>query len=65
MPVMPAKTNMVKPPNAKSMAVVNRILPPQMVATQAKTLMPVGTEISIVVAMKIIRIQLGVPLAYI
>ena len=44
------------------MALVKAMLPRQSVATQPKTLMPVGTAITIVVIMKNMRSQGGVPL---
>ena len=44
------------------MGVCNRILPRHTVAVKAKTLMPVGTAINIVEAIKNIRIQLGTAL---
>ena len=62
-PVMPEKTKLIRPPKANSIAVLRRSLPPQIVATQAKTLIPVGTEISMVENINKIRIQPGVPLA--
>ena len=62
---MPAKTNITKPPKANNMGVVRRILPPQIVATQANTLIPVGIDTNMVVTMKNNRSQPGVPLTYI
>lgn len=64
MPTIPANTKNTNPPKANSMGVFSRNFPPQIVATHAKTLMPVGTDTSIVVSMKTIRIQAGVLLAY-
>ena len=62
MPVMPAKMKLNTPPIANSIAVVSQSLPRQRVASQANTLMPVGTAISMVVTMKTWRIHCGVPL---
>lgn len=63
-PTTPANTNIIKPPKANNIGVLSRILPPQIVANQAKTLIPVGTDTNIVDTMNTIRIQFGVPLAY-
>ncbi len=62
-PVTPANTKLTIPPNANSIGVVSRILPPQIVATQPNTLIPVGTPTSIDVTINKIRIQPGVALA--
>ena len=48
-PDRPPITNIVRKPSAQSMGVVTRMLPSHMVASQEKTLMPVGTAISSVV----------------
>ena len=60
-PVIPAKMKLNKPPRQNSIGVFRRRLPCQSVPSQANTFTPVGTAISIVVNMKIWRIQFGVP----
>jgi hypothetical protein len=44
--------NKIIKPIAQSMGVANTILPPNIVAIQLKTLIPVGTAITIVAALK-------------
>jgi hypothetical protein len=60
--VIPPIRNIDTKPIANQSEVVMSSLPPQMVAVQPNTLMPVGTAITIVVIMKNIRSQAGVPL---
>ncbi len=52
---MPPMTNMLRKPSANSIALVKRILPPQIVPSQLKTLMPVGTAMIIDVIMNGMR----------
>jgi hypothetical protein len=52
MPVKPPKVNRNIKPLAKSIGVVNMILPPNIVAIQLNILIPVGTAIIIVAAVK-------------
>ena len=61
-PVMPANTKFTRPPMQNSIGVVSRSLPPQRVPSQANTFTPVGTAISIVVAMNRSRIHWATPL---
>jgi hypothetical protein len=51
-PVNPPKVKRKIKPLAKSIGVSNQILPPNIVAIQLKTLIPVGTAIIIVAAVK-------------
>jgi hypothetical protein len=51
-PVNPPKVNKKINPFAKSIGVFNTIVPPNIVATQLKILIPVGTEIIIVALVK-------------
>jgi hypothetical protein len=51
-PVKPPKVNKKIKPLAKSIGVSNRIVPPNIVAIQLKILIPVGTAIIIVAAVK-------------
>ena len=51
-PVRPPIVNRKINPIAKSIGVLNSILPPHMVAIQLKILIPVGTAIIIVAAVK-------------
>ena len=62
MPVMPANTKLNRPPRQKSIGVVSRSLPRQMVPSQANTLTPVGTAISMVENIKKLRIHCATPL---
>src|SRR5262245_22632922 len=48
MPVRPATRNWNRKPMQNSMGVLNRILPPHIVASQLKILIPVGTAMAIV-----------------
>src|SRR5437868_6444485 len=52
MPVRPPIRNIDKKPMQNSIGASNEILPPYIVASQLKNLMPVGTEISSVEATK-------------
>lgn len=49
---------------AKSIGVLNSILPPHMVAIQEKTLIPVGTAIIMVAAVKYARVSMSKPTTY-
>ncbi len=51
-PVTPPTVNNVMKPNAKSIGVRITIVPPHNVASQLKILIPVGTAIIIVAAVK-------------
>jgi hypothetical protein len=51
-PVNPPKVNNTMKPIAKSIGVTKTIFPPNIVAIQLKTLIPVGTAITIVAALK-------------
>ena len=51
-PVTPPIVNKNKNPQANNMGVLNSILPPHNVAIQLKILIPVGTAIIIVAAVK-------------
>jgi hypothetical protein len=51
-PVNPPKVNKKMNPLAKSIGVFNTIVPPNIVATQLKILIPVGTAIIIVALVK-------------
>jgi len=51
-PVNPPTVNKKINPNANNSGVLKIILPPHMVAIQLKTLIPVGTAITIVAAVK-------------
>jgi hypothetical protein len=51
-PVNPPIVNKNKNPNANNIGVLNEIDPPQAVAIQLKILIPVGTPIIIVAAVK-------------
>jgi len=51
-PVRPPKVNKKMKPLANNIGVVRTILPPHIVAIQLKILMPVGTAIIIVAAVK-------------
>ena len=52
MPVRPPIRNMERKPRQKSIGDATRILPPYIVASQLKNLMPVGTETRKVAATK-------------
>jgi hypothetical protein len=51
-PVKPPNVNNNIKPIAQSIGVANTIFPPNMVAIQLNTLIPVGTAITIVAALK-------------
>ena len=61
-PVIPPMTKVEINPIANSMELLRVILPPHMVASQPKILIPVGTAMTMVAIMKNIRNQAGVPL---
>ena len=52
MPVTPPTVNSQMKPTAHSIGVLKSMEPPHMVAIQLKILMPVGTAMTIVAAMK-------------
>jgi len=60
-PVVKRKIN----PRAKSKGVLRYNVPPQRVASQLKTLIPVGTAIIIVAAVKYARVSTSSPTVYI
>jgi hypothetical protein len=64
-PVTPPMVNKKRTPNVKSMGVSNLIDPPHNVASQLKTLIPVGTAIIIVAAVKYARVSISKPTVYI
>jgi hypothetical protein len=51
-PVRPPMVNRKMKPRANNIGVANRILPPKRVANQEKILIPVGTAMIIVAAVK-------------
>jgi hypothetical protein len=51
-PVKPPNVNNIMKPLANNIGVFNTILPPNIVAIQLKILIPVGTAITIVAAVK-------------
>jgi len=63
-PVTPPSVNKNKKPQAKSIGVRNSILPPHSVAIQLKILIPVGTPIIIVAAVKYARVSISSPTVY-
>jgi len=64
-PVNPPKVNKNMNPLAKSMGVVNTIVPPNIVAIQLKILIPVGTAMIIVAAVKYALVSTSNPTVYI
>jgi hypothetical protein len=64
-PVSPPKVNNIMNPFANSIGVFITILPPNIVATQLKILIPVGTAIIIVAAVKYARVSTSKPTVYI
>jgi len=64
-PVSPPKVNKEINPLAKSIGVFNEILPPNIVAIQLKILIPVGTAIIIVAAVKYALVSTSRPTVYI
>jgi len=60
-PVTPPKVNKNINPSVNNKGVVNSITPPQRVANQLKTLIPVGTAIIIVAAVKYARVSTSKP----
>lgn len=63
-PVKPPNVNKKMKPFAKSIGVVNTILPPNIVAIQLKILIPVGTAMIIVAAVKYARVSTSRPTVY-
>ena len=61
MPLMPPSVNIVMKPSANSIGVDSSSTPRHIVASQLKTLMPVGMAISIVVIIIGTRNQLNMP----
>jgi hypothetical protein len=64
-PVNPPKVNKIKNPITKSIGVLIFIIPPHIVAIQLKILIPVGTAIIIVAAVKYARVSTSIPTVYI
>jgi hypothetical protein len=64
-PVRPPNVNNMIKPLAKSIGVFMIMLPPNIVATQLKILIPVGTAIIIVAAVKYARVSTSRPTVYI
>lgn len=60
-PVNPPRVNRKIKPKAHNMGTVNLILLPWMVANHLKTLIPVGTAIIIVAAVKYARVSTSIP----
>lgn len=63
-PVSPPKVNKKIKPLANNIGVLNTIFPPNIVATQLKILMPVGTAIIIVAAVKYALVSTSSPTVY-
>ena len=63
-PVKPPNVNKKIKPLAKSIGVFKRIEPPNIVAIQLKILIPVGTAIIIVAAVKYARVSTSSPTVY-
>ena len=64
-PVTPPTVNKKIKPSAKSKGVVKYTCPPHIVANQLKILMPVGTAIIIVAAVKYALTSTSIPTVYI
>jgi hypothetical protein len=64
-PVKPPKVKRKINPFANNIGVVKTILPPNIVALQLKILIPVGTAIIIVAAVKYARVSTSKPTVYI
>ena len=64
-PVRPPTVNKKMNPTVNSIAASTRITPPHSVATQLNTLIPVGTAIIIVAAVKYARVSTSRPTVYI
>jgi len=64
-PVSPPTVNKNINPDAHNIGVVNIIFPPYIVANQEKILIPVGTAIIIVAAVKYARVSTSIPIVYI
>jgi hypothetical protein len=60
-PVKPPKVNKKMKPKTNNIGVSNLNLPPHIVAIQLKTLIPVGTAIIIVAAVKYARVSTSNP----
>jgi hypothetical protein len=64
-PVTPPTVNKKIKPKENNIGVASNIDPPQSVANQLKTLIPVGTAIIIVAAVKYARVSTSKPTVYI
>jgi len=64
-PVNPPIVNKKINPTAHNIGVVNSILPPYIVANQLNILIPVGTAIIIVAAVKYALVSTSIPTVYI
>jgi hypothetical protein len=64
-PVRPPNVNKKMNPFANNIGVFNIILPPNIVAIQLNILIPVGTAIIIVAAVKYARVSTSKPTVYI
>ena len=63
-PVKPPTVNKKIKPKANNNGVLHKIVPPHIVAIQLKTLIPVGTAIIIVAAVKYARVSTSRPTVY-
>ena len=63
-PVIPPIVNKNKNPTAKKNGVFHLSIPPQIVAIQLKTFIPVGTPITIVAAIKYALVSMSKPTVY-
>jgi hypothetical protein len=63
-PVKPPKVKRTINPIANNIGVVKTIEPPNIVAIQLKILIPVGTAITIVAALKYARVSTSKPTVY-
>jgi hypothetical protein len=63
-PVNPPKVNRKINPRAHNIGVSNRIEPPYIVPNHEKILIPVGTAIIIVAAVKYARVSTSIPTVY-
>jgi hypothetical protein len=63
-PVRPPKVNKKMKPLANNIGVVKTMVPPNIVAIQLKILIPVGTAIIIVAAVKYARVSTSKPTVY-
>jgi len=64
-PVKPPNVNKAMKPFANNIGVFKTILPPNIVAIQLNTFIPVGTAIIIVAAVKYARVSTSNPTVYI